>query len=315
MQETTTIRLQKYLAQAGVASRRKAEEMIQHGRIAVNGRRTTIPGTTVNPQTDHVTVDGKEIKPQSNRITYMLNKPAGLICSASNSQGETIFSLFKQPKKQRLFSVGRLDKFSEGLLLVTNDGDLAQTLTHPRYGHTKTYDVTINGDISREILQAIRKPMLLEGYRTKPAKVWIHQTATTPHTTTLRIILAEGRSRQIRNMCAQLNLPIRRLRRIRIGLLDLGDLKTGSYRPLSANDFTLIEQTDREIPQSPMPPASARTDVNAQKSPARPRSSARGAARNAPQSRAPRLRDRAAPATRPDANGPARSRRRSQSTD
>lgn len=238
------MRLQKFLAQAGIASRRKAEDIILAGRVAVNGATTTRLGTTVNPSNDTITVDGKELAAPNTTRTYLLHKPAGLICSASESQGTTIFSLFPHKTATRLFSVGRLDKYSEGLLLVTNDGALAHKLTHPRYGHTKTYDVTVNGQVSNEQLRRLRSPTTMDGYQTRGAKVHIEHQTTHPETTTLRVILQEGRSRQIRNMCAAQNLAIRKLQRIRIGQLELGNLKPGTYRPLKQKDLALLLKPD-----------------------------------------------------------------------
>jgi 23S rRNA pseudouridine2605 synthase len=244
MQSKERVRLQKYLADAGVASRRKAEAWIAQGRVSVNGVVTTTLGTTVDPSKDTVLFDGKPVRIEGRLVTYVLNKPVGLICSNSESQGATILSLFKEDLQTRLFPVGRLDKYSEGILLVTNDGDLALRLTHPRHGHTKTYDVTVNGTVDEAQLRRMCAPMLLDGYRTRGARVWRLAEGASPPTTTLRVILLEGRSRQIRNMCANLALPIRRLRRIRIGMLDVGALRPGEYRLLTARDLPLLEQPD-----------------------------------------------------------------------
>lgn len=238
--ESTKMRLQKYLAQAGVASRRKAEEMIAQGRVAINGSIVQTMGVRILPDQDRVTVNGKPVALKEKYVTYMLNKPPGLICSASSQQGKTIYSLFATKTSARLFSVGRLDKYSEGLLLVTNDGDLAQKLTHPRYGHTKTYDVTINGNVSTEQLNILRHPMLLDGSLTQKAKVSVLKDGSIPGKTTLRFILQEGRNRQIRNMCKQVNLTIHRLRRIRIGKLELGNMKPGSFRKLSPYEVNML---------------------------------------------------------------------------
>lgn len=245
MQARERVRLQKFLADAGVASRRKAEAWIGQGRVSVNGTVTTTLGTTVDPSKDAVLFDGKAVRIEGRQVTYVMNKPVGLICSNSDSQGATILSLFKENIQTRLFPVGRLDKYSEGILLVTNDGDLALRLTHPRHGHTKTYDVTVNGAVDAGQLRRLCAPMLLDGYRTRGARVWQVAEGGSPPTTTLRIVLQEGRSRQIRNMCANLGLPIRRLRRIRIGLLDVGGLRSGEYRLLTQRDLRLLEQPDR----------------------------------------------------------------------
>ena len=242
-EHTNEIRLQKFLAQAGVCSRRKAEELIAAGRVSVKGRTITRLGTTVSPHTGDVSVDGKNISPKSEHITYMLYKPTGLICSASGEQGPTIYKLLPSHPGIRLFSVGRLDKDSEGLLLVTNNGDLAQQLTHPSYEHTKTYDVTIKGKVSFTQLRTLRAPMRIEGYRTRGAQVQIVSSQNV-QATTLRIILKEGRSRQIRHMCAQQNLNIIKLKRIRIGQLPLGNLSPGTFRVLDQQDFKLLEKVD-----------------------------------------------------------------------
>lgn len=316
MPETAqNIRLHKFLSQAGVASRRKAEDLIQQGRVAVNGQPVTTLGTTITPAADKVTVNGRPVHPTSRRITYILNKPAGLICSASDRQGQTVFSLFAGKVRERLFTVGRLDKYSEGLLLLTNDGNLAQSLTHPQHGHTKTYDVTVNGNVTPQQLEKLRRPMLMDGYRTQGARVMPLPQARIPNTTTLRIILQEGRSRQIRNMCAQLELPIRQLRRIRIGALELNNLKVGTFRPLSPKEFALLDLPDTETrPRAQQTATSATHPATAAKAPIPSRANDRGDQKTAPQSRARHPHARAKAATQPGANGQARSKHRAKST-
>ncbi len=245
-----SIRLQKFIAQAGISSRRKAETLIMQGRIAVNGVTVTRLGTTVDPDSDKISFDGQDVICSQPHVTYILHKPAGLICSASAKQGRTIFSLFPSTSELRLFSVGRLDKYSEGLLLVTNSGKLAHELAHPRYRHTKTYDVTVRGKVSKDQLHHLQAPMIIEGYQTLGAQVQIIQQQAHPATTKLRIILQEGRSRQIRHMCAQQNLAIQKLKRIKIGQLSLGHLKPGAYRILKKEELLLTQKND-SLPATP----------------------------------------------------------------
>jgi len=305
--DTSRVRLQKFLSQAGWSSRRKAEDLIRQGRVQVNGIPVTTLGTTIDPATDQVSVQGQPVHRPNKHVTYMLHKPPGLICSASEHQGQTVFSLLEGKISERLFTIGRLDKYSEGLLLLTNDGALAQQLAHPRHGHTKTYDVTINGPVSPQQLQTLRKPMMIDGYRTRAAHVTPLAQTRLPGTTTLRIILSEGRSRQIRNMCAQLELPIRQLRRIRIGSLALGQLKMGTFRRLSRAELAQVDIPDSEKLPPPPRQISAPRRATAATTSARHRANDPSAPRKRPESRAPRPCAHGATAIRPDARARARS--------
>lgn len=231
------IRLQKYLAERGLASRRHCERYIAEGRVSVNGVVVREQGTRVSPQSDDVAVDGRPIgELREPRRTIMLNKPRGLICSASARQGRTVYDLIPA-LGERLVPVGRLDKDSEGLLLLSNDGDLVQKLTHPRHGHTKVYEVTVTGPVTDDVLRSLRSPITVGNRSTRPAAVSvIHQTRKgTP--TGLRFVLQEGRNRQIRRLCARAGVRVQRLIRLRIGRLSLGKLAPARWRQLTPGDI------------------------------------------------------------------------------
>ncbi len=235
MSSNTHMRLQKAIARAGICSRRQAEQLIRDARVRVNGQVVREMGTQVDLSADEVIVDQTPLLFPRATITYMLNKPRGLLCSASSKQGATIFSHLKAPTSDRLFSIGRLDKDSEGLLLLTNDGAMANQLTHPRYQHTKTYEVQVAGNVSTHQVHTLNRPMLLDHTPTQPARVRI--LSQSPRYTLLEWTLREGRNRQIRRMCAQVDLRIHILRRTRIGHLPLGSLPTGCFRKLSDQDL------------------------------------------------------------------------------
>ncbi len=245
MESTGSMRLQKAIAEAGICSRREAERLIREGHVQVNGTIVSQMGILVSPSRDHILVNQRPLSRQDQKRTLMLNKPRGLICSTNRSQGPTVFSILPSVPGQRLFTVGRLDKDSEGLLLLTNDGELANRLTHPRYEHAKTYEVTVTGNVSNQQLQQLNAPILIDGKATQAARVTISSSATT--TTTLECILKEGRNRQIRKMCAAVGLNICQLRRTRIGHLSLGHLPIGKCRTLdSAEIAALLESPPPE---------------------------------------------------------------------
>lgn len=236
-----SIRLQKYLAQSGVASRRASEHLIRDGRIAVNGTVVTTLGTRITPGRDIITTDGVPVAPASSHRTIRLYKPRGYICSASSQQGKTVFSLLNDID-ERLFPVGRLDKDSEGLLLLTNDGELANRLTHPRYTHHKCYRVTVSGSIDDSVLQKLNHPMTLDGYCIRPARVSVECHRRNSGKTVLRVELQEGRNRQIRNMCAATGLTVHRLVRTQLSALTLGTLKPGQWRDLTPRELAMLQQ-------------------------------------------------------------------------
>jgi 23S rRNA pseudouridine2605 synthase len=239
-------RLQKVLAQAGVASRRACEELIRQGRVQVNGQVVTEMGTKVDPHRDAIRVDGKPISDPAEKVYLILNKPPGYISTVHDPWGRpTVLDLI--PYEERLYPVGRLDAESEGLLLLTNDGRLTHRLTHPRYEHEKEYLTLVRGRPRDAVLSRLRRGVDLEEGRTAPAEVnrvsRKEGLETPPDTTWLRIVIHEGRKRQIRRMCAAVGHPVQRLVRVRMGPIELGDLAVGEYRPLSAKEVRRLQPT------------------------------------------------------------------------
>jgi pseudouridine synthase len=228
-------RLQKILAQAGVASRRASETLIEQGRVSVNGHIVTQLGTKVDPKQDVITVDGQPIANAKIAPVYvMLNKPAGVLSAAHDDRGrKTVVDLVDVP--ERLYPVGRLDLASEGLILLTNDGDLAEQLTHPRYHIEKEYHVLVRGKPDLPTLDRWRKGGVeLEGRPVAPAIV--QRLKLEKQNVWLKIILTEGRKRQIREVAKALGHPVLRLERVRLGPLKLGQLKPGQWRPLNPTE-------------------------------------------------------------------------------
>ena len=229
-------RLQLVLAQAGIASRRHAADMIRAGRVRVDGIVTREPGARVDPAISQVLCDGQPVKAAlPRRRTIMMNKPPGLLCSADDGQGRTVCDLVSG-LPERLVPVGRLDRNSDGLLLLSNDGALIARLTHPRYGHRKTYRVEVAGPCNKATLERLRSPMEIDGYTIRPVNVALLRKQG-GHTW-LRFVLQEGRNRQIRNMCAQAGLNIISLTRIAIDNLQLPeDLAPGQWRDLTPKEL------------------------------------------------------------------------------
>ncbi len=224
-----TERLQKVMARAGLGSRRTCESLILDGRVSVNGELVEI-GHRVDPERDIIRVDGKRLEAPETLVYVLLNKPTGVV-SSLRAQGnrETVRDLVDLP--QRLYPVGRLDVQSEGLILLTNDGDLAHQLTHPRYGHEKEYRVMFDKTPNQSQLDAMRRGVVLpEGARTKPAKVWFEAPGKQRW---VRIVLKEGRKRQIREMARVLGLHVRQLIRVRFGTIEIGELKPREWRNLT----------------------------------------------------------------------------------
>lgn len=238
-------RLQKLMAQAGLASRRECEAWIAAGRVQVNGRTVKL-GDKANPLTDDITLDGKPLDLRRDRLVYIaLHKPKGIISSTEDelNQGRaTVRDLIDVPG--HLYPVGRLDKPSEGLMLLTNDGDLAHKLTHPRFGHEKTYDVLVGGDISEATLEKWRWGVMLDEEVTAPAKITVLERYG--DATRLEIVLQEGRKRQIRRIAADLGHPVLRLVRLRIGSLELGNLEPGQWRFLRPREVAALRRLVHE---------------------------------------------------------------------
>lgn len=238
-------RLQKLMAQAGLASRRACETWIEAGRVMVNGR-TAHLGDKANPLTDEIMLDGEPLDLRRDRLLYIaVHKPKGVISSTEDEMGQgrkTVRDLVDVPG--HLYPVGRLDKPSEGLMLLTNDGDLAHKLTHPRYGHEKTYDVLVAGDIAEATLEEWRWGVMLDEAVTAPAKITVLQRQG--DYTRLEIVLQEGRKRQIRRIAADLGHPVLRLVRLRIGSLTLGSLAPGQWRFLRPKEVAALRRLVHE---------------------------------------------------------------------
>lgn len=236
-------RLQKLLAHAGVASRRQAEQMILEGQVTVNGERVTVLGTRVQPQ-DRVVVKGKLIEvPDEESVYYLLHKPTGVITSAKDPQGrKTVVDLLREVP-QRVYPVGRLDYDTSGILLLTNDGELAYRLMHPRYGVEKTYRVGIKERPSSSALKQLREGIVLEDGKTAPAKVReIISHLNEGPLYYIDITIHEGRNRQVRRMFTQVGYPVATLKRIRFGPLKLEpSLSQGEYRALSKSEIQALQ--------------------------------------------------------------------------
>ena len=224
------MRINKYLALCGVASRRKCEQLILDGRVTVNGKILTDLAYKVNVKTDKVCVDDNEVNLPTNYVYYKLNKPKGYICTASDDRNrKTIYELVKSPV--RLFSIGRLDYNTEGLIILTNDGDLAQKISHPSHETEKEYIVKIEGEIKESELAVLRAGVVENGKRMPKAKVELLETKD--NTSRLSVIIHEGQNRQIRRMFECIGKTIILLKRVRIGNIKLGGLKRGEYKKLS----------------------------------------------------------------------------------
>ena len=235
-----TVRLQKYLSERGVCSRREAAMWIRTGRISVDGAAVVEPGTRVTPGRQRICADGRPVQAvRPAPRTILLHKPRGVICSRSDTQGETIYDL-QPPIPRELVPVGRLDKDSEGLLLLSSDGDLVQRLTHPRHGQSKTYHVTVHGTVGEEHLAVLRSRLVIDGYRIRPADVRIADAR--PGYTLLEVVLHEGRKRQIREMCRAAKLHVARLVRVAVGPLALGRLRPGEWRDVTRAELRAVGQ-------------------------------------------------------------------------
>jgi len=224
------IRLQKYLSENGVASRRKAEELILQKKVKVNGKIAEI-GQKVNPKKDTITVSGKKIVKNKNKYYIMLHKPRGFITTMSDEMDRKCVAMLVDDVDDRVYPVGRLDRDSEGMLLMTNDGEFANAMTHPKKHVPKTYRVTVREKVTEDNLNKLTESMVIDGYMTMPAEVKVVTKEDTR--TVMEIILFEGRNRQIRKMCESVGLTVIRLKRTAIGSIKLGMLAQGKWRNLT----------------------------------------------------------------------------------
>lgn len=231
------MRINKYLASCGIASRRKAEEIILAKRVKVNGEICTNLSTEIS-ENDKVLVDNKSVHISPKMIYIMLNKPKGYICSAKDDKGrKTVLDLVDT--KERVFSVGRLDYDSEGLLLLTNDGDLTYKLTHPKNNIDKTYDVVIESEISDAELAILKKGVVIDGYKLKSPNIKV--ISNQPKRAEMTVVIHEGRNREIRKMFECINKNVIFLKRTKIANLELGKLKRGCYRPLLQTEIDYLK--------------------------------------------------------------------------
>ena len=230
------IRLQKYLAECGIASRRKCEEFIEDGRVTINGRIAEL-GNKINPESDKIELDGKLVKQDKKEYTYiLLNKPIGVVTTAEDQfERETVLDLVKV--KTRVVPVGRLDMYTSGALILTDDGDFIYKVTHPKHEINKTYTVTLVGSISNEDVEKLRQGVEIEGgYVTKPAKARIMKIDETKNISRVEITIHEGKNRQVRKMCEAIGKKVLALHRAKIGNLGVKDLKLGTWRYMTKKE-------------------------------------------------------------------------------
>ena len=229
-------RLQKVLAHCGVASRRQCEVLIEEGRVEVNGKVVTKLGTKVDPGNDEIKVDGEKVQ-QEKKVYYLLNKPKGFICTAQDEfDRPRVVDLIKE--ERRIYPVGRLDENSEGLMLLTNDGRVANIVCHPRYQVDKTYKVTVRGKVTREQTERIEKGVWLAEGKTGPAQV--KRVDTRARSSTITVTIWEGRNRELRRMFAKVDLKVSHLVRTAIGPIKLGEMPVGVYRRLRPSELDFV---------------------------------------------------------------------------
>jgi 23S rRNA pseudouridine2605 synthase len=232
-------RLQKIMAAAGLASRREAEKWISAGRVSVNGRLASL-GDSADPEKDRVEVDGRPIGSEGRKYYLLLNKPIGYVSTRRDPEGRPVVTDLVKEIPARLYPVGRLDLNTEGLLLLTNDGALANRLAHPRHQVEKTYLVRVRGTLSREAREHLEGGVLLEDGMTAPAR--IDKVRTAASHSWFHLIIREGRNRQVRRMCEAVGFQVSRLKRIRIAFLELDDLPSGKFRHLSPQEVARLKK-------------------------------------------------------------------------
>ncbi len=232
------MRLQKYLAEAQVASRRKAEEIILEGRVNVNGKKVTELGTKVESEIDEITVDGKKVEICEKMVYIMLNKPEGCVTTVKDQFGRKSVIDYVKDVGERVYPVGRLDYDTSGLLIITNDGELTYRLTHPKHNIEKTYIAEVDKVPDEEAMEKFRNGIIIDGRKTALAKIKIIKKGKL---TTLNIKIKEGRNRQVRKMCAAIGCNVITLKRIATGKLELGNLEKGKYRYLTDEEIKYIK--------------------------------------------------------------------------
>ena len=236
------MRINKFLAECGLASRRNCETLVTDGRVKINGKKVTNLATEVNEETDLVSVDDKPVKPIGKHLYILLNKPKGYVCTTSDEHGrKTVMDFFAgKYEGKRLFPVGRLDYDTEGMLLLTTDGDLSNRLMHPRNEITKTYVAKIEGEISEEELNKLREGVVLDGVKTKKSKVKL--LGYDGKISRIEVVISEGRNRQVRRMFESINRDVVFLKRVAIGEIKLGGLYRGNFRELKPNEIDYLKK-------------------------------------------------------------------------
>lgn len=233
------VRLQKYLAEAGIASRRKAETLIQQGKIKVNNKVVTELGTKISLKKDQVEYEGNIVTIENEKVYILLNKPIGYVTTAKDQfNRDSVLDLVKV--KQRVVPVGRLDMYTSGALILTNDGNFVYQVTHPKNEIEKTYTVTIKGIITKEEIEVLKKGVKIEDYTTRPAKVKILKTEEEKNQSRLEITIHEGKNRQIRKMCEAVGHKVLALHRSKIAGIGVKELPLGKWRYLSRNEISKI---------------------------------------------------------------------------
>lgn len=233
------IRLQKFLAEAGIASRRKAEEYIMQGRVKVNNKVVTELGTKIIPDKDIILFDDNEVKNKTKNVYILLNKPIGYVTTAKDQfNRDTVLDLVKV--KERLVPVGRLDMYTSGALLLSNDGDFVYKITHPKHEIDKTYTVTLIGIVTNEEVESLRQGVKIDDYVTKPAKVKILKTDVEKNISRLEITIHEGKNRQVRKMCEAIGKKVKALHRSKIGNISVKDLKIGQWKYLNEKEVDYL---------------------------------------------------------------------------
>ena len=241
------IRLQKYFTDCGVLSRRAAEHEIEEGNVTVNGKRAQL-GDKITPHRDAVVWNGQKILPPARNqehVYLMLNKPRGYVTTTSDPEGRKCVIDLLEGIDARVYPIGRLDKVSEGLLLLTNDGTLANLLTHPKHSIPKLYRVKVAGEVTDAQMETLTSPLVIDGYKIKPVEVT--KVSNDESGTVLKFTLKEGRNRQIRKMCEQAGLTVKRLSRISVGNLKLDGLPVGKWRYLDAREVEYLYKATKDI--------------------------------------------------------------------
>jgi pseudouridine synthase len=259
------VRLQKIISTAGVASRRAAEKLIQEGRVSVNGDTIRELGSKADPDADEIRVDGRRVKHAQRLRYFLLNKPRGYVTTRSDPEKrKTVLDLLRGVREY-VYPVGRLDFHSEGLLILTNDGELAATLTHPRHEVERVYEAQVLGVPDAHDIERLSRGIVIEGRRTGPARVELVGRRSEGDTSILRVTIHEGRTRQVRKMCDAIGHPVRALRRVRIGPIVDKNLRLGTYRDLTLDEVRRLKNSAKKpsssstprTPSTPSPPSAS----------------------------------------------------------